>query len=66
METATATTIDDDSNNEGDADNDGDNGDDHNGNNDKASHDGKTTITRPWQRDHDEIQHSTKWGSIGG
>ncbi len=47
METMTATTIDDDSNNECNADDDGDNGADHNGNNDKA------TMTRPQQRDHD-------------
>ncbi len=43
MEMTTATTINDDSDNEGDADDDGDNGGDHNGNNNKA------TMTRPQQ-----------------
>jgi hypothetical protein len=43
METTTATTIDDYSDNKGDADNDGDNSDNHNGNDDKAM------TTRPQQ-----------------
>jgi hypothetical protein len=47
METMIATTINDDSGNQGNVDNNGDNGDDHNGNNDEA------TMTRPQQQDHD-------------
>ncbi len=63
METTTARTINDDSDNEGNADNDGDNGNDHNGNNNEAM------MTRPRQGDHDnhnKIQQSTKWGAVGG
>ncbi len=37
MEMLTATTIDEDSDNEGNADNNGDNGNDHNGNDDEAT-----------------------------